>query len=168
MLVDFLTEMKLEFREFVYDEPFAKSCCEDAAANYGFFQEDIDTPEFQLALHGAVAIAVTTFGHLKNKATQRWIALYTTCLIFFDDLTVTDPSAARDFNMLFVNGQPQRHRLLDGYAQLLKVSRDHFNPSCANLVVSSSLDFITGLVLDYDHKKTVVSPIRLIMAELFI
>ena len=42
------------------------------------------------------------------------------------------------------------HPLLDLFGDILRSSYDHFLPSCANLVVSSSLDFVTGLVVDHD------------------
>lgn len=156
ILLTFMRDLDIKYKEIDYDVPFARSCCVDAL-NYGFLQEDIDSPDFQKALHGSVAIARNTYKHLENIGTQRWIALYTVCLIFFDDLTQTDPSHAREFHQCFMNGQKQKHPLLDGYASLLRAAHDHFNPSAANLVVSSSLDFVTGLILDYDHKNLEVS-----------
>ena len=49
--------------------------------------------------------------------------------------------------------QAQMHPLLDYYAELLRNAWNDFSPSCADLVVSTSLDFVTGLIVDYDHQK---------------
>ena len=73
-------------------------------------------------------------------------------LIYFDDLTRTDASSIRDFHRRFTSGQPQLHPLLDSYGALLRKAWIHFLPTCANLVVSSSLDFITGLIIDHDQQ----------------
>ena len=79
-------------------------------------------------------------------------------LIYFDDLTKTDSSSVQEFHACFFSSQPQMHPLLDIYAELLRDARNHFLPSCANLVVSSSLDFVTGLIIDYDLQKM---PVRI-------
>lgn len=71
-------------------------------------------------------------------------------LIFFDDLTRTDASAVQEFHSRFACGRLQLHPLLDLFAGLLRSSSDHFLLPCANLVVSSSLDFINGLIVDHD------------------
>ena len=74
-------------------------------------------------------------------------------LIYFDDFTKTNTSSVREFHARFVSNRPQLHPVLDYYAELLRNAWNHFSPSCANLVVSSSLDFVTGLILEYDHQK---------------
>ena len=74
-------------------------------------------------------------------------------LIYFDDLTKTDTSSVREFHARFTSSRPQTHPLLDCYAELLRNAGNHFLPTCANLVVSSSLDFVTGLIVEYDHLK---------------
>jgi hypothetical protein len=71
-------------------------------------------------------------------------------LMFFDDLTRTDASMVREFHTRFACAKPQMHPLLDLLADILRDSYNHFLPSCANLVLSSSLDFLTGLVVDHD------------------
>ena len=77
-------------------------------------------------------------------------------LIYFDDFTKTDTSSVREFHARFVSNRPQMHPLLDYYAELLRDAWNHFLPSCADLVVSSSLDFVTGLIVDYDHQKMIL------------
>ncbi|KAF8955784.1 hypothetical protein BDZ97DRAFT_1604838, partial [Flammula alnicola] len=111
---------------------------------------------FQIALHGAVAIAMTTYAHLENNSTRQYICLYTTCLIYFDDLTRRDASPVREFQANFLCGRPQMHPLLDSFAAWLRKAWEHFLPACANLVVSSSLDFVTGLILDHDQQEMAV------------
>lgn len=76
--------------------------------------------------------------------------------IYFDDLTRTDTSSVWGFHARFISGQPQMHPVLDSLAMLLRDAWNHFPPSCANLVVSSTLDFITSLIIDHDQQKMLV------------
>jgi hypothetical protein len=149
VLRDFLRDINITYPTVTYDEQFAQACSK-LAIERGCPVDIAQSREFQLALHGAVAIATTTYAHLENVSTRQFICLYTTCLIYFDDLTRTDASMAREFHTRFACAKPQMHPLLDLFGDILRNSYDHFLPSCANLVISSSLDFITGLVVDHD------------------
>ncbi|KZP29869.1 terpenoid synthase [Athelia psychrophila] len=156
VLCDFMRRMNITYPKVTYDSEFAQSCCEVALRD-DFLPGIVESPDFQLALHGAVAIATTTFAHLENISTRQYICLYTTCLIYFDDLTKTDASSVREFHTRFVSGRSQMHPLLDSYATLLRKAWEHFLPPCANLVVSSSLDFINGLIVDHDQQQMTVN-----------
>ena len=161
-----MRDINITYPIVTYDEDFAQGCT-NLAIERGIPLDIAQSREFQLALHGAVSIATTTYAHLENASTRQFISLYTTwsvlvllgfpgvnyllsSLIFFDDLTRTDPSTVREFHPRFICGRPQMHPLLDLFAGLLRSSYDHFLPTCANLVVSSSLDFISGLIADHD------------------
>lgn len=90
-------------------------------------------------------------GHLKNRATQQWICIYTAFIIYFDDILEKDASMVREFHKRFMTGRLQEHALLDQYAAFLRKAWIHFHPTCANLIVTSILDFITGLLIDAEN-----------------
>ena len=77
VLRDFMHRMKITYPKVTYDSEFAQSCNELALSD-GFLPDVVESPEFQLALHGAVAIATTTYAHLENNSTRQYICLYTT------------------------------------------------------------------------------------------
>jgi len=77
VLLKFMSDMNILYPKVTYDTEFAQSCREVALGD-GFRPEIVQSPEFQLALHGAVAIATTTYAHLENISTRQWICLYTT------------------------------------------------------------------------------------------
>ena len=79
--------------------------------------------------------------------------LYSASIIFFDDLLVTNPSPFHEFHTRFLCAKSQKHPLLNTYTSLLRNSTQHFHLSAANLIISSSLNFITGLVLKYDYEE---------------
>ena len=74
-------------------------------------------------------------------------------LIYFDDFTKMGTSSVREFHARFVSSRPQTHPLLDYYVELLRNAWNHFSPNCADLVISSCLDLVAGLILEYDHQK---------------
>ncbi|KAF8550949.1 terpenoid synthase [Imleria badia] len=156
VLLDFLRDINVTYPTVTYDEDFAQGCCK-LAIERGCPVDMAQSREFQLALHGAVAIATMTYGHLENASTRQYVCIYTICLIFFDDLTRTDASIVREFHPRFASGRAQMHPLLDLFADTLRRSYDHFLPTCANLVVSSSLDFVTGLIVDHDLQNVQVN-----------
>ena len=78
ILCDFLRDVHVTYPNVPYDSDFAKSCCDVALRSNTLEPEMVDSPEFQLALHGAASIATTTYAHLENVSTRQWICLYTT------------------------------------------------------------------------------------------
>ena len=153
ILLDFLRQMALPFQPIPFDTGFADAALEYGFQRYGFKKEVIDTPEFHRTWHSAISMTVNMFSHLRDIRTKYWIALYSASIIFFDDLSVTDPGPFRVFHTRFICAESQEHPLLDTYASLLRNSTQHFHPSAANLIISSSLNFITGLVLKYDYEE---------------
>lgn len=96
-------------------------------------------------------------GHLQDRATQQWICIYTAFIIYFDDILEEDASMMREFQQRFLAGTPQEHALLDQYAVFVRKAWIHFHPACANLVVTSILDFVTGLLIDAEYPSIKVS-----------
>jgi hypothetical protein len=77
VLCDFMHDVDVTYPNVTYDSSFAQSCC-DVALRGLVEPEVVQSPDFQLALHGAVAIATTTYAHLEDVSTRQWICLYTT------------------------------------------------------------------------------------------
>lgn len=149
---------------------FAAYCCAVAIQD-GFDTIFVHSVAFQKFLMLGARMASTAFGaslqifnsqsrvltkydlkaHLDDKPTRQWIAFYTALIIYFDDLMETDASMVKDFQSRFLAGKPQREPLMNQFAKFLNRAWDHFPPTCANLIVSSALDFVTSLIIDADH-----------------
>ena len=162
ILLAFLQQMGLSLQSIPFDAAFADAALKFGYQHYGFKKEVIDTPEFHRTWHSAIPMTVNMFSHLRDIRTKYWIALYSASIIFFDDLSVIDPGPFREFHTRFICAESQKHPLLDTYASLLRNATQHFHPSAANLIISSSLDFITGLVLEYDYEKMKVNGLLIV------
>ncbi|KAK2589923.1 hypothetical protein QQS21_012395 [Conoideocrella luteorostrata] len=109
---------------------------------------------FKLFIPAGVAMACTAYGHQPLNV-QVFICFYTAFAIYVDDMSSKDIMAVEQFNHRFVTGQPQSLELLDHFAALLKLVPDVFSPIAANIITTSTLDFITAQLLENavkDHK----------------
>ena len=145
---DLLVRCNLSFAAIPYDHEFHNACC-DVARSKGYA---IDAPSLQPFIPGGVVIATTTYAHLENKSIQIIIALYTAFLIYIDDVHQNDVEGIYGFNERFVLCQPQDDPVLESLASLLRELPKHFGRVSSNMMISSTLNFVTSLILDYETK----------------
>jgi hypothetical protein len=153
-ITDLLVRCNLSFAAIPYDREFHNACC-DVARSKGYA---IDAPSLQPFIPGGVVIATTTYAHLENKSTQIIIALYTAFLIYIDDVHQNDVGGIYGFNERFVLCQPQDDPVLESLASLLRELPKHFGRVSSNMMISSTLNFVTSLILDYETKDMPASP----------
>ena len=95
-------------------------------------------------------IAATGYSHLRDEDVQIYIALYTSFLTYLDDVVLSHIDAVREFVPRFVARQPQQLKALDDLAALLlEMPRFHNAVSC-NIILTSTLDFVSSLLIQYD------------------
>ncbi|KAJ8594643.1 terpenoid synthase [Rhizopogon salebrosus TDB-379] len=90
-----------------------------------------------------MAVGVSTFcpcyNYLPDRATKMWICLLTAVSTCVDDIlnrgqdTIGDP-------------------VLNAFDALIREAPRHYSPLVSNLVITSSLDFVSGLLLEHDTK----------------
>ena len=82
-------------------------------------------------------MAATSYAHLSDGNVRIYIGLYTGFLTY----------AIREFVHRFVSRQRQQLKLLDDFAAfLLEMPRVHNTMAC-NIILSSSLDYISSLLI---------------------
>lgn len=91
-------------------------------------------------------------GHLNCKVTQQYIGFYTSILTYLDDVLEHDASMIQDFMRLFTTGQPQKLPILDNLADHIRRAYDIWDGTRANLIIASTLDYMTTLLMDVDLK----------------
>lgn len=103
-------------------------------------------------LRVGVVYAATTGVHLP-RPTQIWIALYTACLTYVDEIPVRFPSGIPDiylFTDRFFGRQRQGSSILDALADIIRRAPDLFQPIPSRLVMTSSLNYFTASLLEYE------------------
>ena len=104
-----------------------------------------------------VIIASSTYGHLKSRTTQMFIALYTAFLVRLDDAYAGDIKGLNSFNERFVNGQKQADEGLDGFDRFLRETSLHYHGIPANVILTASLNYVTSIILEYETQEMMVS-----------
>jgi hypothetical protein len=120
--------------------------CYDVAAKRGYI---VDGPDaLKPYIPCGAFMAITSYAHIRNTSVQLWMALYTACGIYCDDKFQKDSNSAAMFCERFMRGQPQGDRALDAFVDLALETSSLFPRVRANLIVSSTLNFITSLLVD--------------------
>ncbi|KAJ3766430.1 terpenoid synthase [Lentinula raphanica] len=112
---------------------------------------------FKPCIPQGVCLAMTCYTHLEDKSTQVWMALYTACVIYCDDMFKKDTEALALFSERLMHNQPQQDRALDALADLIFEIPCRFPRISANIMVTSALNHFNGLLIEDQTKGLPVS-----------
>ena len=104
-----------------------------------------------------VNIASTAYANLESRSTQVYIALYSAFTIWIDDIYARDVTGVDSFNERFVTGRKQANEGLDGFDRFLRETNLHYHGIQASVILTSTLNFVTSLILDFETKGMPVS-----------
>jgi hypothetical protein len=85
------------------------------------------------------------------------IALWTACFIYVDDKFLQDSGPIYDFQDRFVRGISQEDPMLEAFAGLIREMSHHLHRVTANLFVTSTLNGVTGTILEKEMQGIQVS-----------
>jgi hypothetical protein len=153
-IVSFLSRCDISLPTVEVDHNF-DATCRTAAVCRGYPMEG--TKSLAPFIPGGVAMATTAYAHLTNKSTQIFISLYTAFLIYIDDIFQYDIDAVREFNERFVLRKSQGDQVLDCFANLLLELPKHFSRVAANIMITSTLNLVTALLLEYETRGMAVN-----------
>ena len=109
-------------------------------------------------------IVTTAYSHLTNESIRIFIALYTAFLLYLDDIFQNNIQPLREFNERFVLKQSQENEVLNSFADLLLEMPELFTGVVFNIMINSTLNFVTGLLLEYETRGMAVK-ITLLLCE---
>ncbi|KAG1804669.1 isoprenoid synthase domain-containing protein [Suillus subaureus] len=156
-IVKFLQRCGLQYTPVMIDQTLHTKCCQEAI-NRGFPMSDGDY-SIRPYMHIGVAMSTIAYGHLTDCTTKMWICLFTAVGICIDD-TLNRGQKMDDvyrFNERFSNCQAQGDPVLNAWDVLLREAPRHYSPLVSNLIITSALDFVSGLLLEYETKDMGVS-----------
>ncbi|OAX39479.1 terpenoid synthase [Rhizopogon vinicolor AM-OR11-026] len=148
-VASFYQRCGLKYVEVKLDETLYTECCQEAI-NRGFPMDG------NYSIRPYLAVGVATFcpcyTYLPSRDTKMWICLLTAVSTCVDDILNRgqDTVDLYHFNERFVNCQPQGDPVLDALDALFREAPRHYSPLVANLIITSSLDFVSGLLLERD------------------
>lgn len=111
-------------------------------------------------LRQGVAYAANAGMHLPRHPTQIWIALFTSCAIFVDEMADHFPEEMPSvylFNDRFVRAEPQGNNVLDALADIVRRVSDLYPPVPSQLITTAALNFVTANLLEHETKSMKVT-----------
>ncbi|KAM5545256.1 hypothetical protein V8D89_001367 [Ganoderma adspersum] len=124
-----------------------------ASWNAGLDQECIDG-----LMDTGCSIAQCAYSHTSREH-QRFVAIYTACLVYIDDLGHRNLEALEQFVRRFTRGEPQLHPALDCLTNLLRTTlHELWAPVSADAILISTFDTVTAMYVEVVSQGSVVSP----------
>ena len=99
----------------------------------------------------------SAYGHLSPEY-QHYVALYTACILYCDDLGGSRLDAVRQFATRLARGEAQLTPALDTLADLLKQAHDLWPAVGADAIISGTVDAIAGMYIEYTTANMAVDP----------
>lgn len=140
-----------------------EASCEPAPLDRDLYQECIDEAirrgypvdgdhSVRTFLRVGAGYGAIAGGHL-DRPTQIWLALYTSSVTYIDETSTHFPSEIPNiylFNDRFIGGRRQGNAVLDALADLIRRAPDLFQAIPSKLIMTSSLNFVTANLLEYE------------------
>ncbi|KAJ3510944.1 hypothetical protein NLJ89_g4390 [Agrocybe chaxingu] len=154
----FFERCQIRYDEFPYDIDLHNLCIEEAHKHSYPVDPSPGVPSILKALPAGVAIAATSYAHLHSRDVQVFIALYTGFLVYLDDCVTHDVSGVDMFVERFISGHPQDNDVLESLALFLRETYVYYSGIQANIIMTSTLNFITSVVLENKTQTMQPSP----------
>ncbi|TFK83820.1 terpenoid synthase [Polyporus arcularius HHB13444] len=126
-------------------------------AELALWPSDINQAVVSKILDGSCVYTETTYGHTTPKH-RFFIALYTACLMYVDDLGERDLDAVMRFTGRFAKGQDHPDPVLNRLAGLLRQSHELWPQYGADAIIAGTLDAVTAMYIEYTAKHLVIKP----------
>ncbi|KAI0770508.1 terpenoid synthase, partial [Fomes fomentarius] len=108
-------------------------------------------------LDGSCVYTETTYGHTTPEH-RYFIALYTACLMYVDDLGERDLDAVMRFTGRFAKGEEQPDPVLNCLAGLLRRSHELWSQYGSDTIIAGTLDAVTAMYIEYTAQNLVIKP----------
>jgi hypothetical protein len=153
-----LERCKIPYSRAVYDDDLDRLTREDLTRRKCPLSDPYGVVPY---IPTAVSIAAFAYAHTPRD-TQRFVSVYTVFLVYIDDTYSDDASGIQDFNTRFVLGQKQRDTTLQCMAEFIHEIPQRYGYIASNTIITSTLNLITALFVEYKTKSMPVSNLRLL------
>ncbi|OCB88524.1 hypothetical protein A7U60_g4339 [Sanghuangporus baumii] len=146
-IVNFLKRCNIPYQGSEQPVEFEAFCMAEASAR-GYPLED--DAVLRRSIGVGATMAATSYSHLRDERVRIYIALFTGFVTYLDDLFLSHIDAIREFASRFVARQPQQLKILDDFAALLLEMPRFHNAVACNIILTSTLDYLSSLLIQYD------------------
>lgn len=102
-----------------------------------------------------VSMACNAYCHQSHEI-QLFVCFYTAFLIYMDDSYETDIEHILPYNHNFITGEPHNDIILNYFRELMLEAPTLFGMAEANIIISATLNWITGLTIEQEVRNAQV------------
>ncbi|KAG7100075.1 hypothetical protein E1B28_001858 [Marasmius oreades] len=150
LVQELLGKCKTPFKNLLFDGELYNDCKEVLSSKFHLPLSLY--PYLEKYLSVGVEFTFTCYSHLP-KHNQMFVVIYGVLTVVLDDVFCENNKQMEGFNERFARGLPQGDPILDALAQLLLDASEYYNRVQSNLIVTSTLDFVTSLIMDLEFRK---------------
>ena len=161
---DPLAQVKALIRDFLYrsDYKSPRNLCDPELRSklteeLSTWPSDITPALVAKILDCTCAFAETTYGHTTHEH-RYFIALYTACLMYVDDLGERDLDAVKQFTGRFAKGERQPNSILQRLAELLGRAHELWTQFGADAIIAGTFDAVTAMYIEFTTHGMAVKP----------
>ncbi|KAF8804962.1 terpenoid synthase [Phlegmacium glaucopus] len=159
VITELLSQCDITYYRTPYAQELHDACIEECKLkNYPIDNELYGRASILDFIPCGVVIASAAYGHIKKLPILVYISLYTAFLTWVDDAYTGHVRGVDVFNERFITGEKQENEGLDGLARLLRETSLHYYGVQANIILTSSLNFMTSTILEFETKGMPLSP----------
>jgi hypothetical protein len=151
----YLETLDVPFLPDAYDQTFYDKCIENMI-NRGWSEKTLAAA--RIFLIPSLGISRTAYAHLPNTSTQIFIAIYTTLLIYVDDIcSKQNIDLLKSFSKVLLIEGKHGNEVLDALSEILLEIPKHYGDFVGSIILSSTLRYITSIVLEEEIPQSAVS-----------
>ncbi|KAI9058151.1 terpenoid synthase [Trametes sanguinea] len=117
----------------------------------------VDPRMLEKMVETSCSYAETAFGHTSFEH-RYYIALYTACMLYGEDLGEHDSEAVTQFARRLVRGQKQISPIFDRLAELLQQAHLYWSDVGADAIITGTVDALTATAIEFATTGTPVAP----------
>ncbi|KAH8649273.1 isoprenoid synthase domain-containing protein [Xylariales sp. PMI_506] len=144
----------------VYDPQTAShnqflECCIAEAKRRGYITKENDALEY--CMPAGVSMACNAY-HYQSYEVRIFISFFTAFIVYADDKFEHNIDDVQTFNYRFITQAPQEDPILDHFARLLLEMPALFGLVEANIMITATLNVITGLSIENAFRNVTLEP----------
>ncbi|KAI0632043.1 terpenoid synthase [Trametes polyzona] len=156
IVLDFLTRSDFHAVACPHDAPLRAKL----AAEIRSWTVYVNPRMLEKMIETSCSYAETAFGHTSFDH-RYYIAIYTACMLYGEDLGEHDPDAVTQFARRLVRGEKQLSPIFDRLADLLKQAHVYWSDVGADAIITGTVDALTATAIEFATTGTPVAPFAL-------
>ncbi|KAI0714047.1 terpenoid synthase [Cerioporus squamosus] len=127
------------------------------ASEIATWRVDIEPRMVGKMIETSCSYAETAYCHIPPEH-RHYVALYTACMLYGEDLGESDPESVAQFARRLIRGERQLNPIFDRLVDLLKEAHIYWTDVGADAIITGTVDALSGTFVEFATASMVVAP----------